>query len=212
MDTALDKLLTVSQLLFLRFGIRNVTMDDIAREMGISKKTIYQFVENKADLICKGVTKHIQNDHSSCIALIEHQNQNAIAQMLYIANHVYRQLTTINFNLVFELRKFYPEIWQLLEKHRIEFVPKIISDNISKGISEGLYRQDIQADIITQLYLANSTVLITNTEFIKQNHQLTTLYTQMLKYHLFGIASTEGVKYLNKNFDQLFNNTKICFA
>lgn len=197
MQEAFNKVLHNAVALFSKYGIRNVTMDDIAHELGMSKKTLYQYVENKADLVQK-VLEFKLTSENLFIEQIQAKQQNAIDEMVEIANYVHQQLANIKPAILYELRKYYPEIWQVFEQHRQTRVANCLTQNIEKGMKEGLYRIDIKPDILTRLYLAQAECLISDIFFVQKNYTLPDVYAELFRYHLNGIVTDEGRAYLAK--------------
>ncbi len=187
-----DKILETAQRLFLSIGVRSVTMDDLANELGVSKKTIYRFISNKADLVRNCVQKEIETTSNRIIQITSNSND-AIEEMLLIGTMVIESLKQFNANTITELKKFYPKSWLLVEKHHSEFVLSIIKNNLLKGINEGLYRPEINVDIIARLYIGKSQLLLEVNDFGGQTYNPSDLYLEFFSYHIRGIASSRGV-------------------
>lgn len=204
MEETQQKILTQAFTLFTKYGIRNVSMDDIATELGVSKKTLYQHIDNKAELIHKAMEMHLQNE---CRVAddISVASANAIAEMLDIADHVCRQLNMMHPAAIFELKKYYPESWELLEKHRSEYIYGCICKNIQKGIQQGLYRPDVKPELIARFYIAKSRVLVEDDLLLKTEFQPIEVLLEMLQYHIYGIATPQGVAYFKNNLEKIKN-------
>ncbi|MEZ4949358.1 MAG: TetR/AcrR family transcriptional regulator [Saprospiraceae bacterium] len=147
MEDQKSQILTEAEKLFLRFGIKSVTMDYIAQNLGISKKTLYQIVDNKADLISKIVLNHV-NKETQCINQISTEAENAISEMLNISRYNIQKLREISPVAVFEMQKYYRKSWEQIESLHREQIYKVIFENIEKGKKEGLYREEINSDIV----------------------------------------------------------------
>lgn len=204
MEEIQSKILAQAFELFTKYGIRNVSMDNIAAEMGISKKTLYQHIDNKADLLHKAMEMHLQNECSIADS-ISHTANNAIEEMLGIADHVCRQLNMMLPSAIYELKKYYPESWELLEKHRSEYIYGCILKNIQKGIEQGLYRPDVRPELIARFYIAKSRVIVEDDLLLKTEYQPVEVLLEMLQYHIYGIATHEGVAYFQKNIEKIKN-------
>ncbi|NRA48435.1 MAG: TetR/AcrR family transcriptional regulator, partial [Phaeodactylibacter sp.] len=113
--------------LFLRYGIKSVTMDDIAREMGMSKKTLYQYVPNKADLIDQIFQAHI-DDEQCMTEEIRSTSSDALEEMLKIGQYVVQKLRSVSPAAVYDLRKYYGSIWKNMEKEMKQHVYAVICD------------------------------------------------------------------------------------
>ncbi|MCP4124727.1 MAG: TetR/AcrR family transcriptional regulator [Bacteroidetes bacterium] len=186
-----DKILEAAQELFLSIGVRSVTMDDLAGHLGISKKTVYCFIDNKAELVRSVVEKELANTKNK-IRQISANSNDAIEEMLLMGTMVIGSLKKFNSNTIRELKKFYPESWLLVENHHRESVLNVIKNNLLKGINEGLYRPEINVDILSKIYIGKSQMLL-DIKADGQPYQLTDVYMEFFNYHIRGIASPKGV-------------------
>jgi len=193
----LPSILSKAQELFFQFGIKSITMDDLSKGMGISKKTIYKFVANKADLVNKTMSIHLENEKER-ITHISKESENAIDEMFQIGKHVVQHLRFLNPSVINDLRKYYPETWQNVMDYKNSFLYSIILNNINKGIKQGFYRKGINPEIISKIYSARSEVVIDQAIFPYSSYTFIEVYTEYLSYHIRGIATQEGLKYLEK--------------
>jgi AcrR family transcriptional regulator len=201
MDHQKQHILSQAEALFLRFGIKSVTMDDLARELGISKKTLYQFVENKADLINQILLNHVQ-DETACIEEVIHTGSNALEVMMGIARFAEQRLGRIAPTVVYDLKKYYREGWELIESLHRQHVYAVIKSNIERGKAEGLYREDVNADVIAKLYVGKTFLLVDEDIFPQREYERGKLFQAFLIYHLRGIVSPKGAKMLEKHFGE----------
>jgi len=186
---------------FMRFGIKSMTMDDIAKTLGISKKTIYTFVKDKNDLVLKTVCFFLNFEQEEILRLIEKEN-NAIEQLITINRFVSNSLKAVHPSIIYDLQKYYPEAYKILENHKHEFIFNVIVNNIKKGILEKLYRDNINADIIAKVYVIRIDSIFGVSVFDK-DYNFNDVYSEISRYHLFGIASEKGRKYIYDNFKNI---------
>ncbi len=182
---------------FMTYGIKSVTMDDMARHMRMSKKTIYQFVKDKGDL----VNKCMGNDCNLIQSKIEEviaQNFNAIKENFEISKVVINELRNVHPSIFFDLEKYYPEAMKTMDKMRHEFIGTCVKVNLQRGIDEGLYRNDINVDIMTQLWMLRMNVIFDPSLFPMQEFHPKDVYLEMFVHHIRGIASAKGLKILDK--------------
>jgi AcrR family transcriptional regulator len=191
------QILSKSRELMMRYGIKSLTMDDIAQQMGISKKTLYQVVKNKADLVDKVMDMTITEQQSG-IGNMEAELDNAIDEMLKIYQQHAIMIKRMNLALTFELKKYFPESWHKLENFRNDFIFKSVCRNIDKGKAKGLYRTDVHTIIIAKLYSSRVLDLINPELFPREEFLPDLLLHEMFLYHLHGIASDAGLKYLRE--------------
>lgn len=201
--TQLDQILDLSTAQFMKLGIKSVSMDDLSSDMGISKKTLYLHFDNKKDLVKKSMGRHIHQEEQ-LIREISRTATDAIDEMAQIAEHTVIHFREIRPTLIYDLQKYYRDIWDLVTKLHSVFIKTRIEDNIVRGISEGYYRQDADADIISKLYVAKSFSLVDEKLFSLQDYERERLITQHVLYHFHGILSNKGRKHL-RDF-QLFND------
>jgi len=185
-------------LLFFKYGIKSVSMDDISRELGISKKTLYTQIPNKKELVKKVILGLIESEENYC-KMIQKEATNALDEMLKISRHVIQFIDQMTPSFTYDLQKYYKPSWKLIEEEHFSFYKNMVKKNIETGKKENLYRNNINPEIAAQLYIGKS-LLITNEDFFPNNKfDKVTLYKEMILGHLYGIASDKGLKLLKKN-------------
>lgn len=181
--------------LFMRCGIKSLTMDDIARELKISKKTLYEYVEDKQDLVLKVVEYHIQHE-KVCTCQIVDTNSNAIDELMAISEHVSQNIQQIHPSIYFDLEKYYSQAWDEFKKYKSEHIYQCICTNLTKGIQQGFYRHEINIPIIAKLYIHRIDVVFNDEIFPRDAFSVDKVYLEMVKYHLYGILNKKGIDYL----------------
>ena len=183
--------------LFFTIGVRNVTMDDIAHELGISKKTIYVHFENKTKLV-EAVTFSAFEDICNGIDGICNATKNPIVEIYEIKQFMMERLREEHSSPQYQLQKYYPKIYQTLKKKQFEVTHCCVKDNLNKGIKQGLYRSNIDIEFISRLYF-NSLIIIKDEELFPL--RFFTIKNKMeyyIEYHLRGICTLKGIKTLEK--------------
>src|SRR4030095_1538700 len=183
--------------LFMRFGIKSITMDDVARELGISKKTLYQMVESKDELVIKVLNHHIVREKSQCICNSQ-DAANAIDEIFSIMDSNSQELSQMKTNILNDLQKYHRDAWLMIRNFHYDFVLKIIRENILRGRKEGLYREDFDPDIIAKLHLSTVFNLFDEQLFPSGSTSKVVLFKEYMMHFLHGIASAEGLIYLKK--------------
>lgn len=181
--------------LFMKYGIKSVSMDDISQQLGISKKTLYQYFKDKADLVFK-VVNFFNCEHDKVMKEVIQSNLNAIEILLLVSKHTLDLLKSLHPPLLFDLRKYYPEITRDLILSKKSDVFDKIKNNLLKGIEEGLYRSDLNPDIIASLYIKRIDDVFFEKDFYAQDYPQHEVFKQLFIYHLRGIVSPKGLKYL----------------
>lgn len=177
-------------------------MDDIARELGISKKTLYQFVKNKADLLGKGFQK-IQEDFELTIRQICNSNLNAIDELLEVSRLVNIEYKKYNPSNVYDLQKYYPEIFNNHVSQEKQFTYEMILENLEKGIRQGYYREDQDIALVASLYI-QKVDSIHNEKFLNQvNFSMENIFEVMFENHIRGISNQQGIEYFEQRKQQL---------
>jgi len=196
-----NKILAKSEELFLRYGLKSVTMDDLAKQLGVSKKTLYQSVDNKADLIQQIIDAHIDSEKALMVQL-QQDSEDAVEEMIEIARYAIKEVKKLTPTLVYDLQKYYKDTWQLIQNLHSVHTYSIIKDNIERGIQQGVYRPDINPDIITKIYVLSTLAVIDESAFPLKKYNKEQLFIEFIKYHLQGITSEKGLvlykKHLNK--------------
>ena len=187
--------------LYMRYGIKSVTMDDVARELGISKKTLYQYVSDKADL----VEKFYHNEFNKMGELFEQIKKkpiNAVEQLLEVYKLLILMLKSYSHTTEYDLKKYYPELSSSIHGVKRQTMYEALLDNMKKGKKEGLFREDFDEEIISKIMVARfeclpESPLFNITEFTSPH-----FISQLFLYHIRGIASEKGLEVLKKNRKQ----------
>lgn len=201
MEEKEKEILTKASEIFSKYGIKSMTMDDVSRQLGISKKTLYQFVENKKDLVKRSIECHIADEECDIMKLLD-DTGNAIDQLMSMIKVVGTQMKEMHPSVIYDLKKYHPEAYKCLTNHRDQFIYKNIKRNLEMGIEDGLYRDNINPEIVTRLYLSMVNVIIDPEEKSLSEHSMEAVYLEMIRYHVRGIASAKGRAYLKTKFNQ----------
>lgn len=180
----------------MKYGIKSLTMDDIANELKVSKKTLYQFVSDKQDLVLKTLQKYCEGD-KLMVAEIQNKAANAMEESLMITKHVKEKFAAIHPSINYDLEKYYPDAWKMMQGHQLHFVFETVKKNLEKGMAEGFYRDDLNPEIIARAYVTKVYAMIDRTDDIFGKYDFGTIYGEFMRYHLRGIASEKGHKHLN---------------
>lgn len=193
-----EKLLQKSRELFMKFGIKNLTMDDIARELCISKKTIYQSVDNKAELVEKVIQNYLEEENADLDAIYAKAN-NAIDEIIAIIDYFIQRMREFNSTAMYDMKKHYPEAWNLYNNYRFNNALKRIVENLQRGVEDGTYRTDMNVDAIGRIYLGGIDNLFNPEFFPVPKYNFLDIYKEYLNYHLRGIVTPQGLKILEAN-------------
>lgn len=177
--------------LFLRYGIKSITMDDVARELGISKKTLYQFVENKEDLVARVMDRHI-SEQCSMDEEIHRKATDAVDEMFKVIAQVVSDMQRMKPNVIYELQKYHREVWERIQQFQWDYLYKVTLANIEWGRRDGLYRTDFDETIAARFYIYGSFAIFDERLFPKPQYPFDTLFKEYILNYLHGIASDKG--------------------
>lgn len=188
--------------LYKKYGIKSVTMDDVSRELGISKKTLYQHVKDKRELI----EKTVEFEYEKMIGHfreIEQMNLNAIAELFEVNKLLKMHLKYHSSSLEYDLKKYYPDIYKKIHSKQLQEMYQSVLRNINKGKDEGLYRKELNAEMIAKLYVGRM-VNSQDNEFFSVNEFISQeAFREFFIYHIRGLANNKGISYLEKNIEKL---------
>ena len=192
-----QKIIQKATALFLKLGFKSVTMDDIADEMAISKKTIYIHFKNKEALI-RQCTFALKDHILSGIDAICSRQQNPIDELFEIKKFVMNQLDDDQFSSHYQLEKYYPEISKALHQDQFDKMMECTKCNLVNGIKQGLYRKNLNPDFIARLYFVGIIGTKDQKLFPVNKYSAKYITDEYLEYHLRGIVTTKGALSLNR--------------
>lgn len=192
-----EKIIIKSTELFLSLGFKSVTMDDIASEMGISKKTIYVHFPNKSKLV-ESVTMQVFNIIACGVEGICALKKNPIEEV-YDINHLIRDhLKDEKSSPQHQLQKYYPKTFESLKEKQFKIMNECVTNNLTRGVESGIYRQNLNIDFISRMYFNNMVGLKNPKIFPLKYYSMNELLDNFLEYHIRGICTEKGTKILNK--------------
>ena len=187
--------------LYHRYGIKSVTMDDVARQLGISKKTIYEFYTDKEDLLMK-VLLYEHEHNCGFLKSIEVKNFNAIEELFEVYKMINAVLMEFNPSMEYDIRKYYPGLFVKIREIKRKRMYDSVYNNLNKGKKEGLYRKELNSKIISKLHVFRTESLIDNDMFTLEELTSLKVFHEIFIYHLQGILSHKGRTFFESNFDK----------
>jgi cyanate lyase len=192
-----EEIIDIATNLFLRLGFKSVTMDDLANEMGISKKTIYTHFANKTKLV-EECTKKVFCSISEGIDHICSLHKNPIEELYEIKKFALQHLNDEKASPQYQLQKYYPKIHETIKQKQYEVMGECVVSNIKKGIELGIYRENLNVDFVSRIYFSGVTSIKDHQLFPVTKFPIMRLMDDYLEYHLRGIITPKGRQILNK--------------
>ncbi|MEP1097560.1 MAG: TetR/AcrR family transcriptional regulator [Cyclobacteriaceae bacterium] len=186
-----EKILHDAEELFVQFGVRSVTMDDVAREASMSKKTLYQYFDNKDKLVSEVALHHLDKETEEFLE-IEATAQDAIHELFLVTLCLRKHVFKMNPSLLFDMQKYHAEAWGHYMNFKNTTVRGYIERNISRGIKEGYFRSEIDPKIISILRVEQVQLAFNNKIFPQKEFDFTKVQLQILDHFIHGLLTTAG--------------------
>jgi TetR/AcrR family transcriptional regulator, cholesterol catabolism regulator len=183
--------------LFMRYGIRSISMDDIAAALVMSKKTLYQFFADKDELVDAVVDKELKKGQQDCIESSQHSND-AVDEIFITMENIAEQFRNMNPMVLYDLEKFHIASFQKFLKHKNEFLLDVIRKNIERGIREELFRPEINVDILSKFRLESMMIAFNIAVFPPRKYNLVEVTQEIIEHFLYGLATLKGHKLILK--------------
>jgi AcrR family transcriptional regulator len=196
-----DTILKKAGDIFLKLGFKSVTMDDIANELAISKKTIYKFFKNKEELVDNTVFFLHETMYEAVVSICD-VGYNAIQENFEIRKMFKDLLKNSDDSPMFQLKKYYPKTFKKIMAKEYTMFKDCILQNIEKGIQEGLYRKDINVELTTKFYFSLAMSVHDSNLYTYNKNTLNKLETSVLEYHTRAIATLKGLSVLEEQLEK----------
>jgi len=188
--------------LYKSYGVKSITMDDAARHLGISKKTLYQFFSDKSQLVKEAVAWEIEAKRKG-FSKLRQDNLNAIEELLLYYKIQIKMILDYKPNFVYDLKKYYPDIYNKYVNIKRDEIVGSVKKNLEKGIEEGYFRSELDVSIISRLTLMRIEGMIHSGIFSDDEMMSPAVFTEIYYYHIYGIVTDKGRSYFEKHKDQL---------
>lgn len=195
-----ERIMETALRMFRMYGIKSVTMFDISKESGVSKKTVYEHFEDKEELVLEGMM-FVLNSHKTHFHDFHQKSANAIEELISELEYMELMGKTINPVMLYEVQKYHPAIWQQIEVFKKDCVLPGIIENLKRGIEEGLYRTDLNLNIISRMRQLQMETVFDPVQYPVMQYDMHEVMEQLNKHFILGIATLEGrriaAQYLN---------------
>jgi AcrR family transcriptional regulator len=192
-----ERIVSKAHELFMRYGIRSVSMDEVANQLGISKKTIYQFYTDKDTLVEDVIDIELSSSEKMCKAH-RHKSENPVHEIFMAMDMVLDIFSRMNPALIFDMEKYHPKAFKKYNDYKEKFLYTMVKENLEAGISEGLYREDIQVDILSRFRLASVFLALNPEVFHSGRHNPGVVIKEITDNFLWGLATHKGQKLIQK--------------
>lgn len=207
MSERLSHIVSNSCHLFKKFGIKSVSMDDIAQNCGISKKTLYELVDDKKDLIVKVLDKGFHKPHKQ--QNINFEGLNAIEVLFKVYEISLEFFKDFNLSMEFDLKKYYPDLYSKAKENRRSHLYNNVLSNIKQGQKEGLYRTNFNAEMVTSFHVHKIESIYKKELFEDDNYTAIEIFKELFSYHFYSLANEKGRVLLEEKIKTLENENTI---
>lgn len=192
-----DRIKQKAQELFRRYGIKSVTMDEIASQIGMSKKTIYHCFSDKNELVDEVVAEMLEENKACCLESRE-KATNAIEEVCLGMESLQEMLSSINPSILYDIERGHPQTFKKFLEYKYNFLFELMTKNIEKGKEEGLYRPEVNAEFISKVRLETIMLAFNEEIFPKNKYSLVYIQYELMEYFLYAMATPKGYKLITK--------------
>lgn len=196
-----ERILTAAEQLFWKYGVRSVTMEDIAKQLGISKKTIYQHFTDKEDILYQVIQKKINADMTEMNCMFTGTG-NPIEELMMVLEMMRKNQHEVNPNLWIDIKRYYPQASGLFRQHMDQHIMKSILDNIQKGVSQQLYRSDINPAILARMRVEQIELGFNNDFFPTNQYPMLDVQRELIHHFVRGMLTEQGFTIYNLYVNQ----------
>ena len=187
--------------LFMRYGIRSITMDEIAAQLGISKKTIYQFFTDKDAMVEAVVNEEMKRNEDECRSF-SLEAENAVQEIFLALDNVQEMLKTMNPQLIFDLEKHHPAAYRRLKQYKHQFLFTMVKENLDRGAQEDLYRSELNTDLITRHRIETAFMPFNQEAFPQSKYPMNQTCLELGVLYLHSICNVNGKKLIEKYLNE----------
>jgi AcrR family transcriptional regulator len=191
------KILKGAEELFKKYGVRSISMDDIARHLSVSKKTLYQHYADKEDIVTMACKAHLEKNAEE-FDHIRNTAKNAIDELAKLSVCLKRNMQELNPSLLFDLQKYHPRAWAEWVNHKNKFIRCAVVRNLLQGIEEGYFRPEIDAEVIASVRLELVQLGFDEEIFPRERYRLPEVQMQIFDHFVYGLVTDKGRKLYQK--------------
>jgi TetR/AcrR family transcriptional regulator, cholesterol catabolism regulator len=200
-----DKILKGAEELFTKYGVRSISMDDIARHLSVSKKTLYQHFADKEDIVTMTCKAHLERNNKE-FDLARDRARNAIEELANLSVCLKRNMEDMNPSLLFDLQKYHPKAWSVWLDHKNKTIRESVVRNVKQGIEEGYYRPEVNAAIIAAMRLELVQLAFDEDVFPREKFRLSEVQMELFDHFVYGLVTEKGRKLYQKYKEKVNNH------
>ena len=192
-----DRILQGAQELFFKYGIKSITMDDIAKHLAISKKTIYKYYTDKNEVV-EAMTTQLMKKNECEFQSIADESTNVVEEVFTMMKHMGNMFSQMNPNLFYDMQKYHPNSWKLFKDFKEECIERMVEDSVKRGIIQGLVRSDINTKIVARLRMAEIEMGFDPNVFPPNKFKIIDVQLALKDHFLHGICTLKGYQLISK--------------
>jgi TetR/AcrR family transcriptional regulator, cholesterol catabolism regulator len=201
-----DKILKGAEELFMKYGVRSISMDDIARHLSVSKKTLYQHFADKEEIVTMTCKSHLDR-HCIEFNSIRDTAKNAIEELANLSGCLKRNVENMNPSLLFDLQKYHPKAWAVWLDHKNKTIRESVVRNLRQGMEEGYFRPEINPEILAAMRLELVQLAFDESVFPREKFRLSDVQMAVFDHFVYGIVTEKGRKLYLKYKENLNQST-----
>jgi AcrR family transcriptional regulator len=203
-----ERIISKAREQFFRYGVKSITMDDIARELGISKKTIYQHFEDKDAIVHQLMVAEMANDICEWDEL-DGSSDNVIEKIVKSMDIIRQAFAEINPTAFFDIKKYHPKTWELFQEHKQNFIMESIRKELLQGIEQGFFRADIKVEILVRMRLEQIEIGFDPQLFPPNKFSIIEVELTMLDHYIRGILTLKGLEVYQEFMNKALNSKQL---
>ncbi|QMW02144.1 TetR/AcrR family transcriptional regulator [Spirosoma foliorum] len=202
-----ERILAEAERLFWKYGVRSVTMEDIAHQLGISKKTIYQHFNDKEQILYQVIQDKTGRDQSEMDCMVT-ETSNPVEEILGVLNMIRKNTDQVSPNLLIDIKRYYPQAFALFRQYKEGQIMRSILENIQKGISQGIYRSDINPTILARLRVEQIELAFNHDLFPSDQYSMHDVQAELMHHFVRGMLTEKGFTIYNQYVNQYNHEVK----
>ena len=192
-----QRIIKVTEELVFRYGVKSVSMDDIAKELGMSKKTIYQFFKDKDEIVHVLFHEKLKEDHKKFHGILS-GSSNVIEEMINLMRNLGEMFRKVNPSTFYDLQKYYPKTWKLFLDFKEDFIFKTMEEALLRGIKQGMIRPDINVKVLVRLRMEQIDMMLNPRVFPPEKFSIADVQLSILEHFLYGVCTLKGHRLINE--------------